>query len=169
VADWAVADDFSREGLARVADTWLSGGRVARELDALLAGRGQPLMIVSDTGTELTSMAILNRAQDRQVEWHDIAPGKPQQNGCVESFNGRLRDECLNETRFASLAHARPVLARWRRDYNHMRPHGGLGGPTPADAALRLAATAPPGHHDHPGLQQGLEGKRKACQVRKTV
>ena len=110
-------------------------------------------MIVSDKGTELTSMAIVKWAQDRRVEWHTIAPGKPQQNGYVESFNGRLRDECLNETLFASLAHARSALERWRRDYNHVRPHGGIGGPTPAAAAPRLAATAPSGH-DHPGLQQ---------------
>lgn len=150
----AVVDDFSRECLALVADTSLSGGRVARELDAIIQGRGRPLMIVSDNGTELTSMAILRWAQDRQVEWHYIAPGKPQQNGYVESFNGRLRDECLNETLFASLAHARSVLASWQRDYNHVRPHGGLGGLTPADAARQLAATAPQGHHDHPGLQQ---------------
>ena len=93
-----VVDDFTRECLALVADTSLSGVRVARELDALIAERGRPLMIVSDNGTELTSVAILRWAQDRQVEWHYIAPGKPQQNGYVESFNGRLRDECLNET-----------------------------------------------------------------------
>lgn len=150
----AVVDDFARECLALVADTSLSGARVARELDAIIKGRGWPLMIVSDNGTELTSMAILKWAQDRQVEWHHIAPGKPQQNGYVESLNGRLRDECLNETLFASLAHARSVLTNWRRDYNHVRPHGKLGGLAPAEAALRLAATAPPGHHDHPELQQ---------------
>jgi putative transposase len=145
----AVVDDFTRECLALVADTSLSGGRVARELDAIIAIRGPPLMIVSDNGTELTSMAILRWAQERGIEWHYIAPGKPQQNGYVESFNGRLRDECLNETLFASLAHARSVLARWRDDYNHVRPHGGLGGMTPAE---RLAATARDGHDDHPGL-----------------
>ena len=149
-----VVDDFSRECLALVADTSLSGGRVARELDAIITGRGRPLMIVSDNGTEFTSMAILKWAQDRHVEWHYIAPGKPQQNGFVESFNGRLRDELLNETLFASLAHARSVLTSWRRDYNHVRPHGKLGGLTPAEAAQRLAAAALPGHHDHPGLQQ---------------
>lgn len=145
----AVVDDFTRECLALVADTSLSGGRVARELDAIIATRGPPLMIVSDNGTELTSMAILKWTQERGIEWHYIAPGKPQQNGYVESFNGRLRDECLNETLFASLAHARAVLARWREDYNHVRPHGGIGGMTPA---ARLAATAPEGHHGQPGL-----------------
>ena len=112
-----VVDDFSRECLALVADTSLSGARVARELTALLGERGKPLLIVSDNGTELTSVAILRWSQERQVEWHYIAPGKPTQNAFVESFNGRLRDECLNETLFTSLAHARIALDEWRRDY----------------------------------------------------
>ncbi len=86
-------------------------------------------------GTELTSSAILRWSQERRVEWHYIAPGKPMQNGFVESFNGRLRDECLNETLFTSLAHARFVLAAWRHDYNTVRPHSKLGGKTPAEIA----------------------------------
>ena len=93
----AVVDDFTRKNLALVVDTSLSGARVARELDAIITVRGSPLMIVSDNGTELTSLAILRWTQERPIEWHYIAPGKPQQNGYVESFNGRLRDECLNE------------------------------------------------------------------------
>src|SRR3546814_5146046 len=71
-------------------------------------------------------LAILRWTQERPVEWHYIAPGKPQQNGYVESFNGRLRDECLNETLFVSLGHARSVLRLWRDDYNHVRPHSGV-------------------------------------------
>ncbi len=133
----AVIDNFSRECLALVADTSLSGSRVARELTALLGERGKPLMLVSDNGTELTSSAILRWSQERQVEWHYIAPGKPMQNGFVESFNGRLRDECLNETLFTSMAHARQVLAAWREDYNNVRPHSKLGGRTPAQIAGR--------------------------------
>ena len=86
------------------------------------------------------------------VDWHYIAPGKPQQNGYVESFNGRLRDECLNETLFASLSHARSVLGNWRDDYNHVRPHSGIDGLTPADAARRLVQARPEGHHGNPGL-----------------
>jgi putative transposase len=78
-----------------------------------------------DNGTELTSLVILRWAQDRQIEWHYIALGKPQQNGYVESFNGRLHDEGLNETLFASLSHARSALSGWRHDYNHVRPHSG--------------------------------------------
>ena len=102
-----VVDDFTREGLALVADTSLSGARVARELDAIVAIRGKPLAVVSDNGTELTSTSILRWSQERQMEWHYIAPGKPTQNSFVESFNGRLRDECLNETLFTSTAEAR--------------------------------------------------------------
>jgi putative transposase len=111
------------------------------------------LDFVSDNGTELTSLAILRWTQERPVEWHYIAPGKPQQNGYVESFNGRLRDECLNETLFVSLGHARSVLRLWRDDYNHVRPHSGVGGLTPADAARRVAQPRPEGHHNNPGLQ----------------
>jgi len=128
----AVIDDFSRECLALVCDTSLSGERVARELDALIRIYGKPAMIVSDNGTELTSRAILRWQQEVGVEWHYIAPGKPQQNGFVESFNGRLRDELLNEEVFESLSHARRVIARWRHDYNNVRPHSALNGHTPA-------------------------------------
>jgi putative transposase len=103
----AVVDDFTRECLALVADTSLSGLRVGRELDNIVARRGKPAACVSDNGTELTSMAILRWSQETGVEWHYIAPGKPQQNAFIESFNGRLRDELLNETLFGSLAHAR--------------------------------------------------------------
>lgn len=148
----AVVDDFTRECLALVADTSLSGRRVARELDALMATRSRPLMVVSDNGTELTSMAILRWSLDHEVEWHYIAPGKPQQNAFVESFNGRLRDECLNETLFRSLDHARTVLGSWRDDYNHVRPHGALQGLTPARAA-ELARNTDDEHNSNPGLQ----------------
>jgi putative transposase len=102
----AIVDDCTRECLALVADTSLSGVRVARELDRLLAERGRPKMIVSDNGSDLTSNAILAWADAARVEWHYIAPGKPMQNGFIESFNGRLRDELLNETLFSSLAQA---------------------------------------------------------------
>lgn len=90
-----IVDDFSRECLALVADTSIGGHRLARELDALIVQHGKPQTIVSDNGTEMTSNAILKWSQDCGVTWHYIAPGKPMQNGFVESFNGRLRDECL--------------------------------------------------------------------------
>ena len=136
----AVVDDFTREALALVVDTSISGTRVARELDALLAVRGRPAMIVSDNGTELTSRAILDWANRTRVEWHYIAPGKPQQNAFVESFNARFRDECLNAEVFSSLAEARAVIERWRVDFNTARPHSAHGGLTPAEARERAAA-----------------------------
>ncbi len=98
-----VVDDFSRECLALVVDTSLSGARLTRELDQLAERRGLPLMVVSDNGTELTSRAILAWQEERCVEWHYIAPGKPVQNAFVESLNGRFRDECLNEHSFRGL------------------------------------------------------------------
>ena len=128
----AVVDDFTRECLALVADTSLSGVRVGRELDAVIARRGRPQSIVSDNGTELTSMAILGWSQETQIAWHYIAPGKPTQNAFIESFNGRLRDELLNETLFASLDHAREALTDWKDDYNTVRPHSAIGNVPPA-------------------------------------
>lgn len=130
-----VVDDCTRECLALVPDTSISGKRVGRELDRLVTERGRPTTIVSDNGTELTSNAILRWAEENRVSWHYIAPGKPTQNAFVESLNGRLRDELLNETLFRSLPHARAVLAAWRTDYNEVRPHSRLGWQTPAGYA----------------------------------
>jgi putative transposase len=135
----AVVDDFTRECLCLAADTSLSGLRVARELDAVILIRGRPATCVSDNGTELTSMAILRWSQELGVDWHYIAPGKPTQNAFIESFNGRLRDELLNETLFVSLAHARAALEDWKHDYNTVRPHSGLGNLPPADYAMLSA------------------------------
>ncbi len=131
-----MVDDFTRECLALVADTSLSGIRVTRELDALIWHRGsKPQTVVSNNGTELTIMAILRWRQERAVDWHYIAPGRPMQSVIVESFNGGLRDECLNEMLFTSIRQARIGLAPWKEDYNTVRPHSGLGGRTPAEAA----------------------------------
>jgi putative transposase len=137
-----VVDDCTRECLALIADTSISGMRVARELDRLLDQRGKPRTIVSDNGTELTSNAILRWADDHKIDWHYIAPGKPMQNAFAESFIGRLRDELLNETLFRSLSHARDALEIWRTDYNTQRPHSRLGwmSPTTYAAARRSAA-----------------------------
>ena len=112
-------------------DTSLSGFRVGRELSKLIMLRGKPKTIVSDNGTELTSHAILKWCQEIKVDWHYIAPGKPMQNGFVESFNGKLRDECLNEHLFSNLTEARQIIEKWRIDYNTNRPHTSLGGLTP--------------------------------------
>lgn len=103
----AVVDDFTRECLCLVADASLSGARPARKLDDLIARRAKPKTIVSDNGTEMTSMTVLNWCQQTHVEWHYIAPGKPMENGFVENFNVSFRDECLNETLFTSLAQDR--------------------------------------------------------------
>jgi putative transposase len=151
----AIVDDFTRESLALIPDTSLSGARVARELDALIARRGRPKGCVSDNGTELTSMAILKWTQTSGVDWHYIAPGKPQQNAFAESFIGRLRDECLNETLFASLSHARAVLDAWRADYNGVRPHSALANRTPEEFRahhIAVAASAGNGQDFNPGL-----------------
>jgi putative transposase len=136
----AVFDDCTRECLAAIADTSLPGLRVARELDLLIAWRGRPKSIVSDNGTELTSNAILSWTAKASVNWHYIDPGKPVQNAFIESFNGRLRDEFLNETLFTSLMQARQTLEEWRRDYNMVRPHSRIGWLAPA----MYAATFPP-------------------------
>ena len=132
-----VVDDFTRECLGLVVDTSLTGLRVVRELDQIAELRGYPCMIVSDNGTELTSNAILAWQQEHEVEWHYIAPGKPMQNGFIESFNGRLRDECLNEHLFSNLNEARQIIEAWRIDYNTNRPHTSLNGLTPTEFAAR--------------------------------
>jgi putative transposase len=160
-----VVDDCTRECLALVADSSLSGVRVARELDRLMIERGKPKMVVSDNGTELTSNAILTWADRSRVEWHYIAPGKPMQNGFIESFNGRLRDELLNETLFTSLGQARVALGCWRTDYNEQRPHSKLGWRSPSefactfnpcrDLALRYAKGSAPA----PGASTAHEGE----------
>src|SRR3954470_21864087 len=113
-----IVDDVTKECLAAVADTSISGKRVARELTALVARRGRPTMVVSDHGTEFTSNAMLGWTSEHRIAWHFIAPGKPMQNGICESFNGRMRDELLNETLFFGLDHARAGIARWVADYN---------------------------------------------------
>ena len=133
-----VVDDVTRECPAAIPDTSISGRRVVRELTALVERRGRPGMIVSDNGTELTSSAILRWCAEQKIEWHYIAPGKPMQNGFVESFNGRMRDEFLNETLLRNIAHARELIAAWVTDYNTERPHSALGYQTPAGFALHL-------------------------------
>ncbi len=130
----AVIDDCCRENLCLIADTSISGSRVARELDALVRIYGRPGCIVSDNGTEFTSRAILRWADQHAIPWHYIDPGKPQQNAFIESFNGSLRDELLNEEIFDTLDDARRKLALWRYDYNAVRPHSSLGNQTPAEA-----------------------------------
>jgi putative transposase len=134
----AVYDVCTRECVCAVADFSLSGKRVARELDRVIRQRGKPSSIVSDNGTELTSHAILTWSGDTKVNWHYIDPGRPVQNAFIESFNGRLRDEFLNETLFTSLAQARTALAEWRHDFNTVRPHSRIGWLAPAVYAAQF-------------------------------
>ncbi len=168
-----VVDDCTREYLTLVADSSLSGARVARELARLVAERGKPGMVVSDNGSELTSNAILTWADQSRIAWHYNAPGKPKQNAFIESFNGRLRDELLNETLFYSLAQARVALRCWRADYNDARPHSQLGWKTPSefaatcnprrDLALRYvesSAPAPAATTAHMGISSRLNELR---------
>jgi putative transposase len=133
-----IVDDVTRECLAAVPDTSISGRRVVRELSRLIAWRGKPGMIVSDNGTELTSNAVLAWCEQAGIAWHYTAPGKPTQNAFVESFNGRMRDELLNETLFMSIGHAREKIAAWVDDYNTGRPHSSLGYASPAAFAAEL-------------------------------
>jgi putative transposase len=135
-----IVDDYTREAVAIEVDTSLSGRRVARVLDELKMQRGLPAQIRSDNGPEFTSRALDQWAYEQGIRWHYIQPGRPMENGYVESFNGRLRDECLNENWFGDLAEARETIAAWRQDYNRCRPHSALGYRTPEEFAKSAAA-----------------------------
>lgn len=128
-----IIDEFSRESLKMVIDTSLSGMRVVRELEDLIKNRGKPEQIISDNGTEFTSAAILKWSENTSVGWHYIEPGKPMQNGSVESFNGKVRDEFLNQHLFINLNEAKELAERWREDYNEKRPHSSLKGLSPIE------------------------------------
>jgi putative transposase len=122
-----VVDTYTREALAIEVDTSLSGARVARVLERIISDRGaQPQEIVMDNGPELTSRALDQWAYARGVQLRFIQPGKPTQNSFVESFNGKLRDECLNQHWFLGVADARQIVETWRVDYNMVRPHSSL-------------------------------------------
>jgi putative transposase len=133
-----IMDAWSREALAIEADTSLNGKRVVRVLEQIVVRRGKPQMIQMDNGSEFRGIEVDQWAYRNQVKLHFIEPGKPTQNGKIESFNGkiesfngRLRDECLNQEWFTSLFHARCVLAAWKDDYNTVRPHSALDYQTP--------------------------------------
>ncbi len=132
-----VVDQFTRECLTLFADTALSGEKVAAALDKIVALRGTPQSITVDNGTEFASKAMDLWANKNGVHLDFIRPGKPVENGYIESFNGKLRDECLNVEVFFSLADARQKLDCWRYDYNHRRPHSALADRTPAEFASR--------------------------------
>jgi putative transposase len=130
-----VVDQFTRECLTLHADTALSGEKVAAALDEIVAGRGAPKSITVDNGTEFASKAMDLWAYSNGVHLDFIRPGRPVENGYIESFNGRLRDECLNVEVFFSMTDARRKLALWQHDYNYHRPHSALADRTPAEFA----------------------------------
>ena len=142
-----IVDDFNRECLAAEVDTSLTGARVVRVMERLREQRGLPQVLVMDNGPEFAGQAVDVWAYNQGVKLHFIEPGKPVQNAFIESFNGKMRDECLNEHWFLSLGEARETIEAWRRDYNEVRPHSALGNRTPQEftacgAALR-SPTAP--------------------------
>jgi putative transposase len=131
---------YTRECLALEVDTSFASRRVTRVLDQIIAERGLPQYIRCDNGPEMTSRHFLAWAMERGIEIIHIQPGKPQQNGRLESFHGKLREECLNVSWFQNLFDARNKIAAWRQDYNEQRPHSSLGYRTPQEFAALLAA-----------------------------
>jgi putative transposase len=144
-----VVDDLSRECPAIEVDTSIPGARVVRVLDGIAAERGYPEAIVLDNGPELAGKALDAWAYRHGVQLHFIRPGKPNENAYIEGFNGKFRDECLNEHWFTGLSDARFTIETWRRDYNQVRPHSSLDGRTPEEFARQAAglrsATPPSG------------------------
>ncbi|WP_439896908.1 IS3 family transposase [Chromobacterium haemolyticum] len=132
-----VADDFSHEAVQVAVDFSMSGQYVTRMLDQVAQFRGYPLAVRTDNGPEFTSRVFMGWARTHGIRHILIQPGRPMQNGYVESFNARFRDECLNEHVFDSLAEARQIIAAWRDDYNQVRPHGSIGRIPPAVFAAR--------------------------------
>ena len=137
-----ITDDATHEAVATVPEHTIGGGHLTRILDGICSQRGKPAVIRSDNGPEFTGKAMLTWAHRHGIALRLIEPGKPNQNAYVESFNGRFRDECLNEHWFVSLAHARAVIETWRREYNEERPKESLSGLTPAQYAKQLAIMA---------------------------
>jgi len=138
----AIVDDGTHEAVAIVPEHTMGGDHLTRVLDGICSQRGKPALIRTDNGTEFTGKAMLTWAHRSGIELRLIEPGKPNQNAYVESFNGRLRDECLNEHWFTSLPHARQIIEAWRTEYNEERPKRSLGGLTPAQYAQQLASKA---------------------------
>ena len=173
----SVVDAYTRECLALEADTSLGSGRVIRVLERLIAERGAPESVRSDNGPEFTSRRMIGWAEKHKITLIHIQPGKPMPNGHVESFHGRLRDECLNAHWFRTLNDVRATLEKWRQEYNCERPHSGLGYRTPEEfrrtldrgkdgdrAALEKATRFPLSHRP-----DGCEMNLKANQNRESL
>jgi len=140
-----IVDHFTRECPALAVDVGFSGARVAQVLERLAATRGLPRRLVVDNGPEFASQALDQWAHQHGITLDFIQPGKPVQNAFGESFNGKLRDECLNEQWFLTLADARQAIEAWRREYNEVRPHSALGHQTPREFAEITALLTPTG------------------------
>ena len=136
-----IVDDATHEAVAIEVERAISGQGLTRVLDRLALSRGLPKVIRTDNGKEFCGKAMVTWAHERGVQLRLIEPGKPNQNAYIESFNGRLRDECLNEHWFTNLLHARTIIETWRREYNEERPKKALDGRTPAAYAKHLEET----------------------------
>jgi len=168
-----IVDDYTREALAIEVDTSLGGRRVVRVLEQLKALRGLPRQIRSDNGSEFLSRVVDQWAYEQGLQWHTIQPGRPMENAYVESFNGRFRDECLNENWFVDLADAREKIAQWKQDYNRVRPHSALGYRTPEEFAAQAVSfnatgvgqeasnAGPFPHTPIPAPETGTRGEQK--------
>ncbi len=139
IKNLTVVDDATHEAVAIVPERAIGGTQLTRTLNQLAKIRGLPKAIRTDNGKEFCSRAMLTWAHARGVQLFLIEPGKPNQNAYIESFNGRFRDECLNEHWFTSLRHAQVIIEAWRREYNNERPKRSLGGMTPTAYARQLA------------------------------
>lgn len=136
-----IVDDCTKECLDIPVARGISGHQVARTLDAIAAFRGYPKAVRTDQGPEFTSLPLHQWGYENGVKLKLIHPGKPTQNGYIESFNGKFRDECLNEHWFRDLAHAREIISIWRQEYNEKRPHSSLGYQTPTEFAPAFEKT----------------------------
>ena len=155
---FAVLDEWSRESLAIEVDVSLTGERVTRVLERLRSRRGLPTVIQSDNGPELRGRVLDQWADENGVRLQFIEPGKPIQNAYIESFNARLREECLNEHVFVSLDDARNKIEKWRVEYNRERPHSGLGNLTPEEFAAKNQMSSAVARTAWPAADQELAG-----------
>lgn len=170
----SVIDVYTRECLALEVDTSFASRRVTRELEKIVAERGMPEAMRCDNGPEFTSRHFLAWALERKIELVHIEPGRPVQNAHVESFHGKLRDECLNASWFGNLWEARARIGAWRKEYNEERPHSSLGYVTPAEFARRIAALRPPTAASEPQFgeqkkEEELTGKEVTSGVSNVV
>jgi putative transposase len=127
-----LVDEFTRESLAVEAERSIKGVDVIRILEKVIASRGKPNELQSDNGSEFTCNAMLSWTHQHEINWRYIDPGKPTQNSYIESFNGKTRDECLNENWFETLSEAKALIEIWKNDYNETRPYSALGGLSPS-------------------------------------